>query len=123
VFSVSRPSAAWALRLLARTRVPDLLGPHARLFAREDKCLYTRGVRFEWDPRKAEANLRTHGVSFAEAVTVLEDDFALTPRGSRRFQRTAVRDPRHEQPGEPARRGVRVPGVGHHPRNLGVDRE
>jgi uncharacterized DUF497 family protein len=35
-------------------------------------------VRFEWDPPKAEANLRTHGVSFAEAVTVLEDDFALT---------------------------------------------
>jgi uncharacterized DUF497 family protein len=35
-------------------------------------------VRFDWDPRKAEANLRTHGVSFAEAVTVLEDDFALT---------------------------------------------
>jgi uncharacterized protein len=35
-------------------------------------------VRFEWDPQKAEANLGTHGVSFAEAVTVLEDDFALT---------------------------------------------
>jgi uncharacterized protein len=35
-------------------------------------------VRFEWDPQKAEANLVTHGVSFAEAVTVLEDDFALT---------------------------------------------
>jgi hypothetical protein len=35
-------------------------------------------VRFEWDPRKAAANLRTHGVSFAEAVSVLEDDFALT---------------------------------------------
>ena len=35
-------------------------------------------MRFEWDPRKAEGNLRTHGVSFAEAVTVLEDDFALT---------------------------------------------
>ena len=35
-------------------------------------------MRFEWDPRKAEANLGTHGVSFAEAVTVLEDDFALT---------------------------------------------
>jgi uncharacterized DUF497 family protein len=35
-------------------------------------------VRFEWDPRKAVANLRTHRVSFAEAVTVLEDDFALT---------------------------------------------
>ena len=35
-------------------------------------------MRFEWDPSKAEANLRAHGVSFAEAVTVLEDDFALT---------------------------------------------
>ena len=44
----------------------------------EDNCLYTARVRFEWDPPKAEANLRTHGVSFAEAVTVLEDDFALT---------------------------------------------
>ena len=35
-------------------------------------------MRFEVDPRKAEANLRTHGVSFAEAVTVLEDELALT---------------------------------------------
>jgi len=35
-------------------------------------------VRFEWDPRKADANLRTHGIGFAEAVTVLEDAFALT---------------------------------------------
>lgn len=35
-------------------------------------------MRFEWDPRKAEANLLAHGVSFAEAVTVLEDTFALT---------------------------------------------
>lgn len=33
---------------------------------------------FEWDPRKADANLHTHGISFAEAVTVLEDAFALT---------------------------------------------
>jgi uncharacterized protein len=35
-------------------------------------------VRFEWDPRKAKANRRVHGVSFAEAVTALEDAFALT---------------------------------------------
>lgn len=27
---------------------------------------------------KARANLRAHGVSFVEAATVLEDDFALT---------------------------------------------
>ncbi len=35
-------------------------------------------MRYEWDPAKAKANLRTHGVSFFEAVAVLEDDFALT---------------------------------------------
>ena len=35
-------------------------------------------VRFEWDPAKAAANLRTHRISFSEAVTVLEDDFGLT---------------------------------------------
>jgi uncharacterized DUF497 family protein len=35
-------------------------------------------MRCEWDPAKAEANLRVHGVSFAEAITVLEDDFALS---------------------------------------------
>ena len=28
-------------------------------------------MRFEWDPPKAEANLRAHGVSFAEAVIAL----------------------------------------------------
>jgi uncharacterized protein len=35
-------------------------------------------MNYEWDPAKAKANLDTHGVSFTEAVTVLEDDFALT---------------------------------------------
>ena len=35
-------------------------------------------MRFEWDPAKAHANLRAHRVSFAEAVTLLEDDFALS---------------------------------------------
>jgi uncharacterized DUF497 family protein len=35
-------------------------------------------VRFEWDPRKAAANLRSHRVSFADAVTVFADDRALT---------------------------------------------
>ncbi|MGH7886405.1 MAG: BrnT family toxin [Candidatus Binatia bacterium] len=32
----------------------------------------------KWDAGKADANLADHGVSFAEAVTILEDDFALT---------------------------------------------
>ena len=31
-----------------------------------------------WNPAKAEANLRVHGISFAEAATVLTDDYALT---------------------------------------------
>ena len=44
----------------------------------EDDCPYIPRVRFEWDPRKAAANLLAHDVRFAEAVTVLEDDFALT---------------------------------------------
>ena len=35
-------------------------------------------MRIRWDPRKAAANLRAHGVSFAEAMSVLEDDCALT---------------------------------------------
>ena len=35
-------------------------------------------MKIEWDPQKAAANLQEHEVSFAEAATVLEDDFALT---------------------------------------------
>ncbi|MYM75914.1 BrnT family toxin [Duganella sp. FT134W] len=30
-------------------------------------------MRFTWDPRKAKANLRKHGVSFDEALTVFDD--------------------------------------------------
>ncbi|NIM22558.1 MAG: BrnT family toxin [Candidatus Latescibacteria bacterium] len=35
-------------------------------------------MSFEWDEVKAEKNLRDHGVDFADAATVLEDDLALT---------------------------------------------
>ena len=41
---------------------------------------------YEWDPAKARQNLRKHGVDFADAVTVLEDEAALT-----------IRDPFSEQ--------------------------
>ena len=37
-------------------------------------------MRFEWDPRKAAANLRKHRISFVEATTALRDDLALTGR-------------------------------------------
>jgi uncharacterized protein len=36
------------------------------------------GVRFEWDSLRAEANLRSHGVSFEEASTVFGDPLAAT---------------------------------------------
>lgn len=39
---------------------------------------YTLGVRYEWDDRKARSNLEKHGVDFADAVSVLEDELALT---------------------------------------------
>ena len=33
---------------------------------------------YEWDPKKAAANLKKHGVSFREATSVFRDPFALT---------------------------------------------
>jgi uncharacterized protein len=35
-------------------------------------------LEFEWDPKKAEQNLRKHGVDFVDAVIVLDDDRAIT---------------------------------------------
>jgi uncharacterized DUF497 family protein len=35
-------------------------------------------MRFEWDPEKAVGNIRKHGVSFDEAVTVFKDPLAFT---------------------------------------------
>ena len=35
-------------------------------------------MNFEWDPRKAEINLRKHGVSFDEAGSVFLDRLALS---------------------------------------------
>jgi len=35
-------------------------------------------VSFEWDPVKAAANVRKHGVQFAEALGVFDDDYAIT---------------------------------------------
>ena len=33
---------------------------------------------FQWDPEKAASNLMKHGVDFADAVGVFEDEWALT---------------------------------------------
>lgn len=42
------------------------------------ECAYTWGMEFEWNPRKAAANLRKHGIDFADAATVLYDELAIT---------------------------------------------
>jgi hypothetical protein len=34
-------------------------------------------IRFEWDPRKAAANRRKHGIPFEEAESVFSDEHAL----------------------------------------------
>ena len=35
-------------------------------------------LEFEWDPRKAEANLKRHEVSFDDATTVFQDPLSIT---------------------------------------------
>ena len=35
-------------------------------------------IDYEWDPGKAVTNLQKHGISFADAVGVFSDEFALT---------------------------------------------
>jgi uncharacterized DUF497 family protein len=47
-------------------------------------------MRYEWDSAKNRANVTKHGVDFADAVAVFEDDLALTrpdpeSRGEPRF--------------------------------------
>jgi len=58
-------------------------------------------MRFEWSARKAEANLRKHGVSFDEAATVFADSLALTfddpdhPANELRYLTFGVSDREH----------------------------
>lgn len=35
-------------------------------------------MSYEWDPNKEKSNLRKHGVKFADAVGVFEDENAIT---------------------------------------------
>lgn len=38
-------------------------------------------MKFEWDYLKAATNLQKHNVDFADALTALDDDLAITVRG------------------------------------------
>ncbi len=42
------------------------------------KCTYNIKVEIEWDIKKAIANQKKHGINFADAVSVLEDERAIT---------------------------------------------
>jgi uncharacterized DUF497 family protein len=35
-----------------------------------------KSLTFEWDPTKALSNVKKHGITFEEAKTVFDDDFA-----------------------------------------------
>ena len=35
-------------------------------------------MSYDWNPQKAKANQIKHGIQFADAVSVFEDDFAVT---------------------------------------------
>ena len=43
-------------------------------------CAYTSSVEYEWDEKKAAANLHKHGVDFADVALALEDELAFTMR-------------------------------------------
>ena len=51
---------------------------------------YTDVVFFNWDPRKATANRKKHGIDFHESATVLSDTLSNT-----------FPDPDHSTPAEP----------------------
>ena len=36
----------------------------------------TEAIRFSWDEKKSQSNLRKHGISFDEALTVFDDIYA-----------------------------------------------
>ena len=42
------------------------------------ECTYYVAIDFEWDHKKAESNLKKHGVDFADAVSIFDDPNAIT---------------------------------------------
>jgi len=60
---------------------PDQLDLNGRAAARRVHCALDEereAVEFEWDPKKAEANRRKHGIEFLDAVIVFDDDRGIT---------------------------------------------
>ena len=59
---------------LPRLKRPAIRQPRQTLPA----GAYTDVVVLKWDPRKAVANLKEHGIDFHEAATVLNDTLSTT---------------------------------------------
>jgi uncharacterized DUF497 family protein len=47
-------------------------------------------MRVVWDPKKAAANIPSHGVEFSHAATVLDDPMAVTIEDSRHGEQRFV---------------------------------
>ena len=42
------------------------------------RCTYNKKMEIDWDGKKAISNLKKHGIDFADAVSVLADERAIT---------------------------------------------
>ena len=42
------------------------------------RCTYNIRVRYQWDPAKAQENIKKHKIDFADVVGVFEDEMAIT---------------------------------------------
>jgi len=54
-------------------------------------------ITFTWDPAKAKANLKKHGISFEEAQSVFYDDLAVQFLTKNTLQMKSALDAWHER--------------------------
>ena len=52
-------------------------------------CIYP-AMKITWDPKKAQINIRLHGIEFSHAATVLDDPMALTIEDKRHGEQRFV---------------------------------
>ena len=52
-------------------------------YANTHKCTQVPCMSYQWDPNKAFANLRKHGIDFTNAIEVVSDDSAITIEDTR----------------------------------------
>lgn len=50
-----------------------------------DSCAYNKEMSYTWNPKKAAGNFTKHGVRFADAVAVFEDESSLWLEDTRNY--------------------------------------